>query len=240
MALLYSAASIHYSPVRRQQHLPHPGPGAVPVVIHGTTYYGQHPALPSLFLFFSCSRSPSLLANPSPAALADPVYLSLAQSPRPVASSFAYNYSSSNIIHSKSQNQGLYSHGDRNRRTSSKQNSRPPRMFNRGPLNNTTNGNYPYFISRLLFHRLSDATDPAPVGTSPPGRKRKAPGRELPPFNIERMMFSTSMIPLSWLPEAQASLLVWFAPWSPLSCFFSRSTFRTFPIRTLTLHFSPL
>ncbi len=163
MALLYSAAPIHSYPVRRQQQ--HPRPGAVPVVIHGTTYYGQHPAFPfSLPLLPSQSLTMSL-ANPSPAVLADPVYLSLAQSPRPVASSFAYTYSSSNIIHSKSQNQGAYSHGDRNRR---KQNSRPPRMFNRGPLNNTTNGNHPHFISRLLFHRLESATDPALVGTSPP------------------------------------------------------------------------
>jgi hypothetical protein len=74
------------------------------------------------------------LANPSPAT-ADPIYLSVAQS-RPVASPFAYSYSTSNLNHTKSQNQGVYSHGDRNRR---KQNSRPPRMFNRGPLNNTTN-----------------------------------------------------------------------------------------------------
>ena len=139
MALLYSAAPapVHSYPLRRQ-HLPHPG--AVPVVIHGTTYYGQYPPFPHSPPSLSLTIS---LANPELLAPADPVYLSLAQSPRPVASSFAYNYSSSNIIYAKSQNQGVYSHGDRNRRAWSKQNSRPPRMFNRGPLNNTTNGNYP-------------------------------------------------------------------------------------------------
>jgi len=58
MALLYSAAPIHYYP-RRQQHLPRPG--AVPVVIHGTTYYGQQPAFPTLF-----PRSRSQCRQPTP------------------------------------------------------------------------------------------------------------------------------------------------------------------------------
>jgi len=161
MAPLYSAAPIHYYPVRRQQQLPRPG--VAPVVIHGTTYYCQHPPFPQSRPRHSLTKS---LANPSPAT-ADPVFLSVAQS-RPVASSFAYSYSTSNINHAKSQNQGVYSHGDRNRRAWSKQNSRPPRMFSRGPLNNTTNGMHPHFllISYLPPHRLPNATDPAAVGSS--------------------------------------------------------------------------
>lgn len=172
MAPLYSAAPIHYSPVRRQQHLP--GPGVVPVVIHGTTYYCQHPPSPQSHLRQSLTNS---LANPSPAA-PDPVYLSVAQS-RPVTSSVAYSYSTSNINHAKSQNQGIYFHGDRNRR---KQNSRPPRMFNRGPLNNTTNGKYPSSPSHFLL-----ATPSAPqfccggaiTLLCSLGREKEAPGIRL-------------------------------------------------------------
>lgn len=130
------------------------------------------------------------LANPSPAA-ADPVHLSVAQS-RPVASSFAYSYSTSSINHAKSQNQGVYSHGDRNRRAWSKQNSRPPRMFNRAPLNNTTNGKHPHFllISYLPPHRLPNATDPAAVVITllcSLGREGEAPGITLSPLNTEWM-----------------------------------------------------
>ena len=142
------------------------------------------------------------LANPSPAA-PDPVYLSVAQS-RPVTSSFAYSYSTSNINHAKSQNQGIHFHGDRNRR---KQNSRPPRMFNRGPLNNTTNGKHPSSPSHFLLATPS-ALQSCCGGTitllCSLGREKEAPGNRLSSLNTEKGGFTTSMIPLSRLPETEA------------------------------------
>ena len=218
MALLYSAPIHHYYPTRRQQQLSRPD--VVPVVIHGTTYYCMLSA-------FSHSRSvqplTKSLANPSPAA--DPLYLSVAQSPRSVASSFAYNYSSSNINQPKSQNHGVYSHGDRNRRAWSKQNSRPPRMFNRGPLNNTTNGKHPHslLIPCPAIPSACKCHDPAGVHAVLARPKQKHyhsvifQDREDVPLTVEPALF--------WLPETEVTLtafrLVWFAPWTPSLLLFS-------------------